>query len=198
MHCFTDTISDGEIPELKWKIEARSVKLHYSSMACSIMRGSLQIRIKKSCSNEWCDNSVEKEKECDFENTFCLVHVIPYSDYTFNIKFCRNSTCAKTVRSKSFQTLSEPPNVARDLRIFSKNENSISIRWMPPYPPTGKLDLYKVTYEEVDNNNNKGEMETFKDLPCTLWPEYQCITLSQLEKMKKYVIKVRFLLRIIS
>ncbi|XP_068893224.1 receptor-type tyrosine-protein phosphatase mu-like isoform X4 [Tenebrio molitor] len=187
----SDTISDDEIPELKWKIEARSVKLHYSSMACSIMRGSLQIRIKKSCSNEWCDNFVEKEKECDFENTFCLVHVIPYSDYTFNIKFCRNSTCAKTVRSKSFQTLSDPPNVVRDLTIFSKNENSISIRWMPPYPPTGKLDLYKVTYEEVDNNNNKGEMETFKDLPCTLWPGYQCITLSRLEKIKKYSIKVQ-------
>jgi hypothetical protein len=196
MHCFTDTISDDEIPELKWKIEARSVKLHYSSMACSIMRGSLQIRIKKSCSNEWYDNSVEKEKECDFENTFCLVHVIPYSDYTFHIKFCRNSTCAKAMRSKSFQTMSEPPNVVRDLRIFSKNESSISIRWMPPYPPTGKLDVYKVTYVEVDNNNNKGEMETFKDLPCTLWPEYQCFTLSQLEKMKKYSIKVRFLLRI--
>jgi hypothetical protein len=64
---------------------------------------------------------------------------------------------------------------------------------MLPYPPTGKLDLYKVTYEEVDNNNNnnKREMETLKDLPCTLWPEYQCLTLTQLEKMKKYLIKVQ-------
>jgi hypothetical protein len=196
MHCFTDTISEDEIPELKWKIGARSVKLHYSSMACSIMRGPLQIRIKKSCSNEWCNNSVEQETECDFENTSCFVFVIPYSDYTFHIKFCRNSTCAKTVRSKSFQTMSEPPNLVRELRIYSKNDSSISIRWMPPYPPTGKLDLYKVTYEEVDINNYKGEMETLKDLPCALWPEYQCLTLSQLEKMKKYVIKVRFLLRI--
>jgi hypothetical protein len=80
--------------------------------------------------------------------------------------------------------MSEPPNVVRELNIFSKNESSMSVRWLPPYPPTGKLDLYKVTYEEVDNNNNKGEMETFKDLPCTLWPEYQCITLSQLEKIR--------------
>ncbi|XP_068893217.1 receptor-type tyrosine-protein phosphatase mu-like isoform X7 [Tenebrio molitor] len=187
----SETISDGEIPELKWKVEARSVKLHYSSMDCSIMRGPLQIRIKKSCSNEWCDNSVEQETECDFENTSCLVHVLPYSDYIFKIKFCRNGTCAKTLRSKPFQTLSEPPYRVRELTIFSKNESSISIRWMPPYPPTGKLDLYKVTYEEVDNNNNKGEMETFKDLPCTLWPEYQCFTLSQLEKIKKYSIKVQ-------
>ncbi|XP_068893268.1 receptor-type tyrosine-protein phosphatase F-like isoform X2 [Tenebrio molitor] len=187
----SDTISEDEIPELKWKIGARSVKLHYSSMACSIMRGPLQIRIKKSCSNEWCNNSVEQETECDFENTSCFVFVIPYSDYTFHIKFCRNSTCATTVRSKPFQTLSEPPYRVRELTIFSKNENSISIRWMPPYPPTGKLDLYKVTYEEVDNNNYKGEMETLRDLPCALWPEYQCLTLSQLEKMKKYVIKVQ-------
>jgi hypothetical protein len=150
MHCFTDKISDDEIPELTWKIAARSVKLHYSSMACSIMRGPLQIRIKKSCFNEWCDNSVDQETECDFEKTSCLVHVIPYSYYTFHIKFCRNSTCAKSVRSISFQTMSEPPNVVRYLRIFSKNYSSISIRWMPPYPPTGKLDLYKVTYEELD------------------------------------------------
>jgi hypothetical protein len=194
MHCFTDTISDDEIPELKWKIEARSVSLHL--MDCSIVRGPLQIRIKKSCSNKWCDNSTEQETECDFENKLCLFHVLPYSDYIFKIKFCRNGICAKTLRSKPFQTLSEPPYRVRELTIFSKNENSISIRWMPPYPPTGKLDLYKITYEEVDNNNNKGEMETFKDLPCTLWPEYQCITLSQLEKNKKYSIKVRFLLRI--
>jgi hypothetical protein len=150
MHCFADTISDDEIPELKWKIEARSVSSRYNSTDCSIIRGPLQIRIKKNCFNKWCDNSVDQETECDLEKTYCLVHVIPYSDYTFRIKFCRNSTCAKSVRSKSFQTMSEPPNVVRDIRIFSKNETSISIRWMPPYPPTGKLDLYKVTYEELD------------------------------------------------
>jgi hypothetical protein len=194
MHCFTDTISDTEIPKFNRKIEAHSVKLYFSSIDCSIIRGPLQIKIKKRCSNKWCVNSVEQETECDFENTSCLVPVIPYSDYTFYIKFCRNSTCAKTVQD-SFQTMSEPPNVVRDLRIFSKNENSISIRWMPPYPPTGNLDLYKVTYKEVDNNN-KEEMETLKDLPCTLWPEYQCFTLSKLEKRKNYSIKVRFLLRI--
>jgi hypothetical protein len=157
MQRFTDTISDDEIPELKWQIEARSVKLHYSSMDCSIVRGPLKMRIENSCSNKWRHNSVEQDTECDFENTSCLVHVIPYSDYTFHIKFCRNGTCAKTVRSKSFQTMSEPPNVVRELRIFSKNDSSISIRWMLPYPPTGKLDLYKVTYEEVDNNNNNNK-----------------------------------------
>jgi hypothetical protein len=192
MHCFTDTISEDEIPELKWKIEARSVKLYYSSMACSIMRGPLQIRIKKSCFNKWCDNSVDQENECDFKTKSCSSQVMPYSNYTFNITFCRSGTCAKTVRSKSFQTMPEPPNVVRYPKIFSKDEHSISIRWMPPYPPTGKLNLYKVTYEEVHNNNNKGEMETLKDLPCTLWPEYQCFTLSKLEKMKNYFIKVRF------
>jgi hypothetical protein len=46
------------------------------------------------------------------------------------------------------------------------------------------LDLYKVTYKEVHNNYNKEEMRTIKYLPCTLWPKYQCITLSQLEKKK--------------
>ncbi|XP_068893249.1 receptor-type tyrosine-protein phosphatase F-like isoform X14 [Tenebrio molitor] len=185
----SDTISDTEIPKFNRKIEAHSVKLYFSSIDCSIIRGPLQIKIKKRCSNKWCVNSVEQETECDFENTSCLVPVIPYSDYTFYIKFCRNSTCAKTVQD-SFQTMSEPPNVVRDLRIFSKNKNSISIRWMPPYPPTGNLDLYKVTYKEVDTNN-KEEMETLKDLPCTLWPEYQCFTLSKLEKRKYYSIKVQ-------
>jgi hypothetical protein len=194
MQCFADTISDDEIPELKWKIATRSVSLPYNSTDCSIIRGPLQIRIKKSCFNKWCDNSVEQETECDFENKSCSYNVIPYSNYTLKIKFCRNGICAKTVRSQSFQTMSETPNVVRELTIFSKNESSMSIRWMPPYPPTGKLDLYKVTYKEVDNK--KEEMKTLKDSPCTLWPECQCITLSQLEKIKKYSIKVRFLLRI--
>jgi hypothetical protein len=197
MHCFTDTISDDEIPELSWKIEARSVSLHYFSTDCSSIRGPLQIRIKKSCSNEWCKNPVEQETEYDFENKFCLSHLSSYSNYNLNIKFCRNDTCAKTVRSKSFQTLSEPPYVVNDLTIFSKNESSISIRWKPPYPPTGKLDLYKVTYKEVHNNYNKEEMRTIKYLPCTLWPKYQCITLSQLEKRKDYSIEVRFVLQIL-
>jgi hypothetical protein len=114
----SDTISDDEIPELKWKIEARTVSLHL--MDCSIVRGPLQIRMKKSCSNKWCNNSMEQETECDFENKLCLFHVLPYSDYIFKIKFCRNGICAKTLRSKPFQTLSQPPYRVRELTIFSK------------------------------------------------------------------------------
>jgi hypothetical protein len=188
----SDTISDEEIPELNWQIEARSVSLRYSSMKCSIIRGPLQIRIEKRCSNEWCNNSVEQETECYFQERSCSFSVIPYSNYAFKVKYCRNVTCAKTVRSKSIQTMSEPPYRVSDLMIFSKNENSISIRWMPPYPPTGKLEFYKVTYKEVhSSNNNKEEMKTIKYLPCTLWPEYQCFTLSNLEKRKNYSIEVQ-------
>lgn len=83
------------------------------------------------------------------------------------------------------------PKAVRDLLVYSKNETSVSLRWLPPYPPYGVLRSYLVTY------SYKYIFRTFtseKELPvnhCDLWSGYHCADLQSLEEGYEYTITVR-------
>jgi hypothetical protein len=76
------------------------------------------------------------------------------------------------------------------LLIYTKNESSVSLRWKPPYPPTGVLQKYKIEYQQeylIRSRDKNG----FEMTSCKLWPDFQCITVCDLERRVEYTFKVR-------
>lgn len=84
------------------------------------------------------------------------------------------------------------PNGVSDLLVYTKNESSVSLRWKPPYPPTGILERYKINYYAGRSLYKK--IAEFGITPCRLWPDLHCVTLSNLESNEEY----SFLVRIMS
>jgi hypothetical protein len=91
----------------------------------------------------------------------------------------------KTNRMYSFSV----PNAVTDLLVYTKNESSASLRWKPPYPPTGVLEKYKIDcqngYYFVDKHINEFEMTS-----CKLWPDFHCVTVSNLKSGVGYTCNV--------
>jgi hypothetical protein len=61
--------------------------------------------------------------------------------------------------------------------------------WKPPYPPTGVLQKYKIEYQQeylIRSRDKNG----FEMTSCKLWPDFQCITVCDLEGRVEYTFKV--------
>jgi hypothetical protein len=77
------------------------------------------------------------------------------------------------------------PNAGTDLVVYTKNETSASLRWKPPYPPSGVLEKYNINYR------HDGHINKLKVTSCKLWPDFHCVTVSNLESDVEYRFKVR-------
>lgn len=74
------------------------------------------------------------------------------------------------------------PQPVQDLTAHSRNETDISLRFLSPYPPTGRIDFYRIYYD-------------YKYIfvgakPCEIWKQSRCVEISNLVPNKKYTIKV--------
>jgi hypothetical protein len=78
--------------------------------------------------------------------------------------------------------------VVTDLQVYTKNESSVSLRWKPPYPPTGVLEKYQIEFETVFRKVYKNELRITS---CKLWPDFHCATVANLERRVGYTFKVR-------
>lgn len=75
------------------------------------------------------------------------------------------------------------PNKINAIGVTSKDEKSISLRWKPPFPPTGILRQYKITYTDHELETNITQ--------CKLWRDYHCSTISKdLNEDTEYTIEV--------
>jgi hypothetical protein len=80
--------------------------------------------------------------------------------------------------------------VVTDLQVYTKNESSVSLRWKPPYPPTGVLEKYQIEYDKLYFHGNSYKKE-FEIMTCKLWSDFHCVTVSDLERRVEYRFKVR-------
>jgi hypothetical protein len=80
--------------------------------------------------------------------------------------------------------------VVTDLQVYTKNESSVSLRWKPPYPPTGVLEKYKIDHY-YNNTDSDTYVKELKMTSCKLWPDFHCATMSNLESDVEYTFKVR-------
>lgn len=70
----------------------------------------------------------------------------------------------------------------RNLTVYCKDEESASLKWLAPYPPNGKLEKY--IFEISD------DFDKTAPVPCDLWPEFHCKTITGLKPTKFYDVKV--------
>jgi hypothetical protein len=81
--------------------------------------------------------------------------------------------------------------VVTDLQVYTKNESSTSLRWKPPYPPTGILQKYQIEYQKEKKFNGKRNKKEFEMTSCKLWPDFHCVTVANLEPGVGYTFEVR-------
>lgn len=72
--------------------------------------------------------------------------------------------------------------MVKSLNVYTKNKDSVSIRWMPPYPPKGKLEHYKINIDNYEYYIDPKE--------CKLWTDFHCATLKIPENYVNYYLYI--------
>ena len=161
----------------------RSIEISFSNISCSKLGGPLHVVTTATCLTDWCkDEDVSNGFLYPWSNSYTLSSLSPFTTYQLKIRF-RRSVSSKIVTFGTFQTKPEPPYGVYNLSVYSKNAHSISIRWLPPKPPTGILKLYHIKFADQDGIN-------VTNSSCSLWPEYQCYTLEKLKEKRNYSVEV--------
>lgn len=86
-----------------------------------------------------------------------------------------------------------PPKV-RNLRVYSRNGDFISLRWLAPYPPHGTLEYYEIAscYYYYTYSCTNSQYERVCPVPCSLWDEdgYLCLNITNTRASYNYKISV--------
>ncbi|KAK9751442.1 Protein-tyrosine phosphatase [Popillia japonica] len=114
-----------------------------------------------------------------------LNSLLPYSSYVVNI--WAFTVYDGLATETSIETSETKPGPVRNATIYSKTNTSVSIRWLPPYPPMGKLCLYEVK----TNLNNSKKYEVSRTSDCELWPGHICTTISNLPSNVRVRIRIK-------
>ncbi|XP_063908361.1 receptor-type tyrosine-protein phosphatase T-like isoform X4 [Zophobas morio] len=159
-----------------------SANIVLSKIKCEDIRGPLTVEMKTTCTSEWCQGKSREprtdQKTFPNEAILGVMQLEPFSEYDLELKFCRGTESCSVPQKKKFKTMTSVPRVVTDLLVYTKNASSVSLRWKPPYPPTGILKDYTINYSSYRKKINQ---ETVVPItPCTLWSELHCATLSDL------------------
>jgi hypothetical protein len=186
-----DEIESEEISEMTVTPDMRWVNIKLSRN-CDKIRGQLVMKMTVICTNKWCKNQnrTKTTTVSDQNQIITLDGLTSFSKYSLDLTFCRDSmNCKGDTKRQTFRTKPTIPNTVNDLLIYTKNESSVSLRWKPPYPPTGVLQKYKIEYQQeylIRSRDKNG----FEMTSCTLWPDFHCITVCDLERGVEYTFKV--------
>lgn len=83
------------------------------------------------------------------------------------------------------------PKPVDQFETYSRDDNWISLRWKPPYPPTGTLDKYTIEYTQIRTWRNLKKSVNIEAEPCSFWNEYHCFKIENLDASYYYIINVR-------
>ena len=160
------------------------MEIELSDVSCGNLGGSLEVVTTAVCLTDWCkDQNVSNFFTYPQNKTFMLSSLAPFTNYQLKLALYRNSF-SKIITFGSFKTKSEAPYAVNNLSVYSKNAHSISVRWRPPSPPTGIVNLYQIKLSGLDGSIN------VTNSTCFLWPEYQCYTLENLVENGSYSVQV--------
>ncbi|KAH0808960.1 hypothetical protein GEV33_013831 [Tenebrio molitor] len=152
-----EEIESEEISEVTVTPGTHGVNIELSPI-CEKIRGQLVVNTTVICDNEWCKNQNRTKTTNHYVSNeiITLDKLTPFSDYSLDLIFCRNYTnCEGSIKKETFRTKPTVPNAVTDLLVYTKNESSASLRWKPPYPPTGVLQKYKIEYYNAHSNRIK-------------------------------------------
>ncbi|XP_049826654.1 receptor-type tyrosine-protein phosphatase epsilon-like isoform X1 [Aethina tumida] len=148
---------------------------------CPSIRGQIFIKIFANCSEDWCSEASSQNFECRNQYYSAqLDNLYPFTNYSLHTKVCRTNTCEKyKLYTEYFKTLEGIPNKVREAIIYSKGHNYFSLRWLPPFPPTGTIR----TYEIILNSNY---FYKIAPINCAIWTDYICFDINENIDMSYY------------
>ncbi|GJQ70842.1 hypothetical protein Trydic_g23123, partial [Trypoxylus dichotomus] len=83
------------------------------------------------------------------------------------------------------------PGTVRNITVYTKSNTSASLRWLPPYPPKGEVEYYRIKYRDSPIQNETDTtykyIEVSNTSKCKLWLEQICYTLTDLQSSHVYI-----------
>ncbi|XP_065159371.1 phosphatidylinositol phosphatase PTPRQ-like [Atheta coriaria] len=159
---------------------------------CENWNGPMYLNAYATCKSEWCDGEeMNRTKPMQYYDLITLDSLLPYTNYKLEVYiFCNKLDAINDYNkfmSTAVMTLSSVPNQIPFAEVYSLSETSLSLRWSPPYPPTGILDSYIIKYYY-----SLGTSQTCINSlsACKIWPNMYCTTLTNLTTNKNYIISI--------
>ncbi|CAG9838351.1 unnamed protein product [Diabrotica balteata] len=148
-----------------------------NDVICSSLFGPLLIRFELTCLSDWCKTDAHRNLSAwynpnNFSFNVSSSNILPFTNYTMTVVIVRDNTW-KYGDYKNFKTLPTVANQISGLEKYNNSKTSISLRWKPPYPPTGILEKYFILY---------GWRKTVEDVnvtECKFWKGYHCATIDK-------------------
>ncbi|XP_063907960.1 uncharacterized protein LOC135126088 isoform X2 [Zophobas morio] len=185
------TIQPEETPNIvRINTTHESASIVLSEIKCESIRGPLTVEIKTTCISEWCQNK-NTQRKIDIKTLpktgiIEVINLQSFSEYDLEVKLCRVNGSCSAPQKKKFETKTTVSKSVSNLLVYTKNASSVSLRWKPPYPPTGVLKNYKINYF-IYRKKVEEEMQIRR---CRLWPELHCAILNDLPSNVDLTIKV--------
>ncbi|CAG9768086.1 unnamed protein product [Ceutorhynchus assimilis] len=171
-----DKPDEEEFPKLmKISLDVTQVKIEFNLMDCKKLTGTLKVVFKVRGMDSWC-NVTRFSSSLDLQKRFIISDLIAYCNYEVTLQYFRVGIVQKEEIIR-FKTEEGVPNPVNDLLVTSKGTDFFSLRWLPPYPPTGKLEKYNIaiSYKPKTWYDFKYDKSvTFVPEACELWPELHC------------------------
>ncbi|XP_065168192.1 LOW QUALITY PROTEIN: receptor-type tyrosine-protein phosphatase S-like [Atheta coriaria] len=162
---------------------------------CINWNGPVSLYITATCKSEWCDGKVTNGSKLikynDMNATVQNLH--PYTNYYIEMYlFFDSKNDHLKLRSADVMTRACAPNPVQFAEVYSSTENTLSIRWSAPYPPTGVLDTFLIEYEYKHwigwRSSKEAQFNSIR--PCKIWTNMYCTTLYNLDRHFKYDISI--------
>ncbi|XP_065172625.1 phosphatidylinositol phosphatase PTPRQ-like, partial [Atheta coriaria] len=187
--------------------ETDTIELHFFNYKITSSKTSIQIDTHVDCEN-WngptilsaytCIWSKAKKnnvtKEIQYNDVTIIKDLLPFTKYKLEIYLYRNHANSVSNYNKllsSYEiTLSTVPNQVPFAEVYSLSETSLSLRWRPPYPPTGILDSFVIKYYYTLGEHSTPRTDTNSLSACKIWKNMYCTTLTNLTTNKNYIISI--------
>ncbi|CAJ0579194.1 unnamed protein product, partial [Mesorhabditis spiculigera] len=138
--------------------------------------------------DEWADNNTgsSRSERVTFDK------LTPYTEYRFRVRALNSQGAGPYSEWVSFTTQSAAPPPPGDLQEEGTFPHAIEISFLPPTPPHGFLDQYKVRYTPHGESNYKEIRIPTDRLTCSSANKRDrlCYRLSDLEPEQEYDIQV--------
>ncbi|KRT86658.1 Fibronectin domain-containing protein, partial [Oryctes borbonicus] len=167
----TEKPTEREFPAASFteSTESLFVKFQWN---CTILEGSVNFDANLACKSSWCFNETARKSSTSFtqpKDSFTF-GTIGYTDYELTMFISRNSNqISKTI---PFRTPPTAPGIMRNITVYTKNVTSVSLRWLPPYPPKGEIDYYTIKYFDTTYKY----VIVDRTSKCKIWQEQTCHT----------------------
>ncbi|CAG9858143.1 unnamed protein product [Phyllotreta striolata] len=163
------------------------IHINWNLINCSNRTGPIYVKSETVCISDWCDHlntTIVDHFEYESEGKTLFLKLQSYCNYTITLTISRDKTNWLFSDSNTFMSNLKRPHSITHLSVYSKNRTSISLRWIPPYPPTGVLKEYKIVYIYSEHKVHYIQIYPIKDIiraseaTCKLWKEFHCATIT--------------------